>query len=61
MTPINRPDGYTVEWGQQEDGSIIWLGTGDLAERVSLDSECPIFRYIGPTLYLQEGDDEPRD
>ena len=61
MTPINPRDGYTVEWGMQEDGSIIWIGTDDLAERLSLDSGCPIVRYIGPALYLQEGDDEPRD
>lgn len=62
MTPINPPDEYTVEWGTRyEDGRTIWWGTGDLAERLSLDSECPILRCIGPTLYLQEGDDEPRD
>lgn len=62
MTPINPPDRYTVEWGTRyEDGRTIWLGTSDSAEEVARECRGGVFRYIGPAIPVQEGDDEPRD
>lgn len=62
MTPINPPDGYTVEWGMRyEDGRTIWWGTCDISEEMAREYRGGVFRYLGPAIPVQESDDEPRD